>query len=71
MASTTCAYDGDTNQACSAEEPVRHQVGDPANRHWVRCHLYRPWAGADGHALAGEPAQPNVPPSNVQEKATA
>ena len=33
-------------------EPVRHQVGDPANRHWVRCHLYRPRAGAGGHALA-------------------
>ena len=52
MASTHCAFDGDPNQACSAEEPVRHRVGDPENRHWVRCHLYRPRAGAGGHALA-------------------
>lgn len=55
MASTNCAFDGDPNQPCSAEEPVRHQVGDPKNSHWVRCHLYQPWAGADGHALASEP----------------
>ena len=71
MASTTCAFDGDPNQACSADEPVRHQVGDPENRHWVRCHLYRPWAGAAGHALAGEPTQPNLPASNAQEEASA
>jgi peptide/nickel transport system ATP-binding protein len=71
MASTTCAFDGDPNQACSAEEPVRHQVGDPENSHWVRCHLYRPWAGAAGHALAGEPTQPNRPASNAQEGASA
>ncbi|YCH07070.1 oligopeptide/dipeptide ABC transporter ATP-binding protein [Arthrobacter sp. alpha11c] len=57
MASTGCAFDGDPNQACSASEPVRHQVGDTANRHWVRCHLYRPRAGAGGHALATEPAE--------------
>ncbi|MET1088359.1 MAG: ATP-binding cassette domain-containing protein [Arthrobacter sp.] len=56
MASTNCAFYGDPNQACSAEEPVRHQVGGPENRHWVRCHLYQPWAGTDGHALASEPA---------------
>jgi peptide/nickel transport system ATP-binding protein len=55
MASTNCAFDGDPNQACSAEVPVRHQVGSPEKRHWVRCHLYQPWAGADGHALASEP----------------
>ena len=63
MASTSCAFDGDPSQTCSAEEPVRHRVGDPENRHWVRCHLYRPWAGAAGHALAGEPTQPNLPAS--------
>ena len=56
MASTACAFDSDPIQTCSAEEPVRHQVGDPQNRHWVRCHLYRPLAGAGGHALATEPA---------------
>jgi peptide/nickel transport system ATP-binding protein len=55
MASPHCAFDGDPDQACSDTEPVRHQVGDPANRHWVRCHLYRPRAGAGGHALANEP----------------
>ncbi|MFC8304375.1 ATP-binding cassette domain-containing protein [Specibacter sp. NPDC057265] len=56
MASTSCAFAGDSEQPCSVEEPVRHQLGDPHNRHWVRCHLYRPLAGATGHALAAEPA---------------
>ncbi len=55
MASTSCAFDGDPGQSCSTTEPVRHQVGDPEHRHWVRCHLYRPRAGAGGHALATEP----------------
>lgn len=55
MASTHCAFDGDPDQACSAAEPVRHQVGNAENRHWVRCHLYRPLAGSGGHALATEP----------------
>ncbi|WP_285241648.1 ATP-binding cassette domain-containing protein [Pseudarthrobacter sp. MEB009] len=71
MASTHCAFDGDPNQACSAEEPVRHWVGNPENRHWVRCHLYRPWAAAGGHALASEPIQPGHPASNAQEEASA
>ncbi|WP_431768467.1 ABC transporter ATP-binding protein [Paenarthrobacter nicotinovorans] len=71
MASTHCAFDGDPNQACSANKPVRHQVGDPENQHWVRCHLYRPWAAAGGHALAGEPAQPSHPTSTIQEEASA
>ncbi|MDP9984721.1 peptide/nickel transport system ATP-binding protein [Pseudarthrobacter oxydans] len=71
MASMKCAFEGDPSQACSAEEPVRHLVGDPENRHWVRCHLYQPWAGAAGHALAGEPTQPNRPASNAQEEASA
>ncbi|MFJ5957801.1 ATP-binding cassette domain-containing protein [Paenarthrobacter sp. NPDC092416] len=70
MASTGCAFDGDPHQACSASEPVRHQVGDPANRHWVRCHLYRPRAGAGGHALATEPTQPGRPASNATEPST-
>ena len=55
MASTACDFANDPHQPCSSEEPVRHQVGDPLNRHWVRCHLYRPRAGASGHALATEP----------------
>lgn len=61
MASTTCAFDGDPNQPCSAEEPVRHRVGDPENHHWVRCHLYRPLAGAGAHALATEPNDKKAP----------
>ncbi len=68
MASTTCAFDGDPDQPCSAEEPVRHHVGDPHNRHWVRCHLYRPLAGAGGHALAAEPAPATGP---TDKKASA
>ena len=55
MEPASCEYDGDPQQRCSASAPVRHQVGDPANRHWVRCHLYRPTAAAAGHALATEP----------------
>lgn len=54
MASTNCAFDGDPDQPCSATKPVRHQVGEPRSRHWVRCHLYRPRAGGGGHALAPE-----------------
>lgn len=52
MEPASCAYDGDPQQRCSATAPVRHQVGDPANRHWVRCHLYRPASAAAGNALA-------------------
>jgi peptide/nickel transport system ATP-binding protein len=70
MASTHCMFDGDPDQACSAEEPVRHRVGDPENRHWVRCHLYRPWAAAGGHALASEPIQPGHPASTAQDEAS-
>ncbi|QSZ48763.1 ABC transporter ATP-binding protein [Arthrobacter sp. D5-1] len=71
MASTHCAFGGDPDQACSDKAPVRHQVGDPENRHWVRCHLYRPWAAAGGHALASEPLHPGHPASNAQEEASA
>jgi peptide/nickel transport system ATP-binding protein len=68
MASTTCAFDGDPNQRCSSEESVRHHVGDPLNRHWVRCHLYQPRAGAGGHALATEPTMATEP---TDQKASA
>lgn len=71
MASTHCTFHGDPNQACSSEEPVRHQVGDPENRHWVRCHLYRPWAAAGSHALVSEPTQTSHPASNAHEEASA
>jgi len=40
---TSCPYDGDPQQPCSATEPVRHTVGEDAGRpHWVRCHRYAP-----------------------------
>ncbi|MGP0223753.1 ATP-binding cassette domain-containing protein [Paenarthrobacter sp. NCHU4564] len=73
MASTHCPYNGDLDQPCSAHQPVRHRIGDPAGRHWVRCHLYRPSSGAGGHALAsepatGQPAGPGHPASNLNEK---
>ncbi|MCA4134879.1 ATP-binding cassette domain-containing protein [Arthrobacter sp. M4] len=59
LASTSCAYDGDPDQPCSAEKPVRHRVGttgnDGKNAHWVRCHLYRPRSGAASNALTVEP----------------
>jgi peptide/nickel transport system ATP-binding protein len=61
MESASCAFDGDPEQRCSATEPVRHRVGDPANEHWVRCHLYRPPATAASHALSAEPLEPFEP----------
>ncbi|MGO4585343.1 ABC transporter ATP-binding protein [Arthrobacter sp. 2RAF6] len=54
MASTSCAFDGDAEQPCSAGHPVRHRVGGVDNQHWVRCHLYRPRAGAASNALTTE-----------------
>lgn len=60
MEPASCAYDGDPHQRCSAAEPVRHQVGDPVHRHWVRCHLYRPPAAAASHALATDPLEEMV-----------
>ena len=60
MESASCAFDGDPQQRCSAAEPVRHQVGDAANRHWARCHLYRPPAAAAGHALVSDASAPAV-----------
>ncbi|MHC6222731.1 ABC transporter ATP-binding protein [Arthrobacter sp. MMS24-S77] len=54
MASTSCAFDGDAEQPCSAEHPVRHRVGGADSQHWVRCHLYRPRAGAASNALTTE-----------------
>ncbi|MHA7291822.1 ATP-binding cassette domain-containing protein [Arthrobacter sp. MDT3-24] len=60
MEPASCAYDGDPQQRCSSAEPVRHQVGDPAHRHWVRCHLYRPPAAASSHALATDPLEEMV-----------
>jgi len=74
MASTHCPFDGDPHQQCSAAEPVRHNVGGPESRHWVRCHLYRPQAGGGGHALATEPvtapsAHPTSTPSEQKTSA--
>ncbi|MBT2531113.1 ABC transporter ATP-binding protein [Arthrobacter sp. ISL-48] len=56
MESASCVFDGDRQQRCSVTEPVRHLVGNAANRHWVRCHLYRPTAAAAGHALSSDPS---------------
>ncbi|WP_421733175.1 ATP-binding cassette domain-containing protein [Cellulomonas sp.] len=50
--SESCPFDGDPNQVCSRTEPVRHDVGPAADRHWVRCHLYRPAADVASRALA-------------------
>ncbi len=67
MEPSSCAYDGDPNQRCSASEPVRHQVGDAANKHWVRCHLYRPPSAAAGHALSAEPLTTDPESSHPDE----
>ncbi|WP_342371780.1 ABC transporter ATP-binding protein [Propioniciclava soli] len=50
LAAESCPFEGG-DEACSATEPVRHQVGDPADRHWARCHLYRPRATSGANAL--------------------
>jgi peptide/nickel transport system ATP-binding protein len=52
--STSCPFDNDPGNECSATTPVRHIVGDPADRHWVRCHLYRPAADVAARALAAD-----------------
>jgi peptide/nickel transport system ATP-binding protein len=48
----SCPFQGDAENPCSATSFVRHNVGDPAHRHWVRCHLYRPAADVAARALA-------------------
>jgi peptide/nickel transport system ATP-binding protein len=55
--SASCPFDGDPNAGCSATEPVRHAVGDPADRHWVRCHMYRPSAEVAARALAADKSE--------------
>jgi peptide/nickel transport system ATP-binding protein len=52
LRATTCPFDGDPDRPCSTSSAVRHTVGNPANRHWVRCHLYRPSAELAARALA-------------------
>ncbi|MFZ1411356.1 MAG: ABC transporter ATP-binding protein [Micropruina sp.] len=52
LAADNCPFDGDPNNPCSPTARVRHQVGDPAARHFVRCHLNRPEAMAGANALA-------------------
>lgn len=51
LAAQSCPFAGDTANPCSSDTVVRHQVGDPALRHFVRCHLYRPEAMAGANAL--------------------
>ena len=55
--SASCPFDGDPDNKCSATTPVRHIVGDPADRHWVRCHLYRPAADVAARALAADKSE--------------
>jgi len=52
--STSCPFGADRDNPCSATTSVRHVVGDPADRHWVRCHLYRPSAEVAARALAAD-----------------
>ena len=54
----SCPFDSDPDHACSRTEPVRHQVGPAADRHWVRCHLYQPAADVASRALAVDTADP-------------
>ena len=60
LAAESCPFSGDADNPCSSTTLVRHQVGDPALRHLVRCHLYRPEAMAGANALA----------TTVEEKAS-
>jgi peptide/nickel transport system ATP-binding protein len=53
---TSCPFAGDTENRCSPTVPVRHVVGDPTDRHWVRCHLYRPASDVAARALAVDAA---------------
>lgn len=50
----SCPFGEDPDTQCSATTPVRHLVGDPPDRHWVRCHLYRPAADVAARALAAD-----------------
>ena len=68
--SASCPFDGDPDNECSATTPVRHIVGDPADRHWVRCHLYRPAADVAARALAADRSEDDAdaePPARSKE----
>jgi peptide/nickel transport system ATP-binding protein len=52
--SGSCPFDDDPDQECSRTVPVRHAVGDHAQRHWVRCHLYRPAADVAARVLTAD-----------------
>lgn len=56
LQATSCPFAGDIENRCSPAHPVRHVVGDPADRHWVRCHLYRPASDVAARALAVDAA---------------
>jgi peptide/nickel transport system ATP-binding protein len=52
--SASCPFDDDPDQECSRTVPVRHAVGDHAQRHWVRCHLYRPATDVAARVLTAD-----------------
>jgi len=56
LQATSCPFAGDIENRCSPTHPVRHVVGDPADRHWVRCHRYRPASDVAARALAVDAA---------------
>lgn len=71
LGATSCPFAGDHENPCSAETPVRHIVGDPSLRHWVRCHLYRPSVEAAARALAVDTTEAPVsdPPADFPGEA--
>ncbi|MGA8046223.1 MAG: ATP-binding cassette domain-containing protein [Dermatophilaceae bacterium] len=55
LRAASCPFSDDSDTKCSDTTPVRHLIGDPSDRHWVRCHLYRPAADVASRALAADP----------------
>lgn len=47
---TSCPWQDDSSNACSAQNPVFHRVSDNPE-HWVRCQLYAPPSDAPGTAI--------------------
>ena len=58
---TSCAFDGDAEQRCSATEPVRHRVGDPANPTGCAATSTGPRPGGEPRPAAGLESGPTPP----------